>query len=102
MKIKQNFRQAKIEFTEPIATFITSNDEKILLNDRRILVLIPAMNDLANRLFAAAFQSCGINSVALNIHTAEALKYGRSVGSGKECLPILLMAGNLLHYIEHQ
>jgi hypothetical protein len=97
-----NFTPAKIEFTNPIATYISSNNESILLNDNRVLVLVPAMNDLANRLFAAAFRSCGINSVALDIHTSEAMKYGRANASGKECLPIILMAGNLLHYIHHQ
>ena len=96
------FTPAKIEFTEPIATYISSNNERIPLTDERVLVLVPAMNDITSRLFASAFRSCGINSVALDIHTAEAMKYGRSTASGKECLPIILMAGNLLHYIKHQ
>jgi len=95
------FDFAKIEFTDPIATYISSNNERIPINDERVLVLIPAMNDITSRLFASAFKSCGINSVALDIHTAEAMKYGRGVANGKECLPIILMAGNLLHYIKN-
>ncbi|MCL2039369.1 MAG: hypothetical protein FWG85_02940 [Bacteroidetes bacterium] len=95
------FNPAQIEFTEPIATYISSDKERIPLNDERVLVLIPAMNDITSRLFASAFKSCGIDSVALDIHTAEAMKYGRTVASGKECLPIILMAGNLLHYMKN-
>ena len=97
-----SFNPAKIEFTDPIATYYSSSNEQILLNDNRIVVLIPAMNDLANRLFAAAFKSCGINAIALDIHTAEAMKYGRRYANGKECLPIILMIGNLLYYMENQ
>jgi len=97
----KEFQKASIEFTDPIATYISSDGERILLNDDRILVLIPAMSDLANRLFAAAFESCGINSVALKTHTAEAMKFGRANASGKECLPIILMAGNLLDYMKN-
>lgn len=96
-----NFTVAKIEFTEPVATYISSDNERIPLTDKRVLVLVPAMNDIANRLFASAFKSCGINSVALDIHTSEALRYGHSVASGKECLPIILMAGNLLYYMKN-
>ena len=98
---KEKFQKASIEFTDPIATYISSDGERILLNDERILVLIPAMSDLANRLFAAAFESCGINSVALKTHTAEAMKFGRANASGKECFPIILMAGNLLDYMKN-
>jgi predicted nucleotide-binding protein (sugar kinase/HSP70/actin superfamily) len=100
--IEKTFTPAKIEFTEPIATYISSNGECIPLTDKRVLVLIPAMNDITSRLFASAFRSCGINSVALDIHTSETLKYGRANASGKECLPIILMAGNLLYYIKNQ
>ena len=100
--MNQEFRKAEIEFTEPVATYISSDGERILLNDDRILVLVPAMNDLANCLFAAAFESCGINAVALKTHSAEAMQLGRANASGKECLPIILMAGNLLDYMENE
>lgn len=98
--LENDFKKATIEFTEPIATYISSDGERISLADERVLVLIPAMNDLANELFASAFKSCGINSKALNVHSNDALRFGRANASGKECLPIILMAGNLLHYMD--
>ena len=96
-----NFTPAKIEFTDPIATYISSEGSRMQITDDNVLVLIPAMSDITSRLFASAFRSCGINSFSLDIHSSVAMKYGRSVANGKECLPIILMAGNLLHYMKN-
>lgn len=100
--IKQkDFVPARIEYTEPIATFVSSSGESVPLTDPRVVILIPAMGDLASKMVAAAFKSSGINSVALPTHSTESLQLGRKYASGKECLPILLMAGNLLKYLEN-
>ena len=97
---KQQNNAARLEFTDPIATFITVDGERVPLNDKRVLVLIPAMSELATRMVAESFRSCGIDSVGLPIHSSRSMQLGRQYASGKECLPIILMAGNLLQYLE--
>lgn len=97
-----DFRAADIEFADPIANYICSNGEKIPLNSPDIDILIPSMGDLAAPMFAAALRSLGFNAKALAPSNPDILKYGRANSSGKECLPVLLMAGSLIDYIENE
>ncbi len=97
-----DFAPARLEFTEPVAMYISSDGERIPINDERVLVLIPAMGELTNTMFASAFRSCGIAAHALHEHDANVMKLGRKNASGKECLPIILMAGSLLDYMENE
>ncbi len=97
-----DFTAAKIIFDSEQGYFITSAGEKIPLSDPRIDILIPSMGDLAAPMFAAGLRSQGFNAVALPEGNPEILKLGRSVSSGKECLPLLLCVGSLLDYIEHK
>ena len=97
-----DFIPARIEFGSDRAFFITSNEEKIPLTDPRIDILIPSMGDLAAPMFAAGLRSQGFNAIAMPEGNPDILKYGRSVASGKECLPLLLCIGSLLDYIENK
>ena len=97
-----DFIPARIEFGSDEGFFITSSGEKIPLTDSRIDILIPSMGDLAAPMFAAGLRSQGFNAVAMPEGNPEILKYGRSVASGKECLPLLLCVGSLLDYIENK
>lgn len=100
--LENNFRQAYLDFGKDTSYFIDSEANKIPLTDKSIKVLIPSMGDLAAPMFAATFRSLGINAVALREADQRILKYGRSVATGKECLPLILLAGSLLDYMYHE
>ncbi len=97
-----DFIPARIEFGNEEGFFISSNGEKIPLSDPKVDILIPSMGDLAAPMFAAGLRNQGFNAIAMPEGNPEILKHGRSVGSGKECLPLLLCVGSLLDYIENK
>lgn len=81
---------------------ITPNNGKIPLNNPNVKILIPSMGDLTAPLFAASLRSLGFNAIALPEATHKTLQLGRSVSTGKECLPLILLAGGLLEWIENE
>ncbi len=97
-----DFKLADIESKDGKNHFISSSGEKILMNDPRVQILIPSMGDLGAKFFAAALRSLGFKADALPVSTSETLKYGRAYASGKECLPLILLSGALLEYIDKQ
>ncbi|HVO73813.1 MAG TPA: acyl-CoA dehydratase activase [Ignavibacteriaceae bacterium] len=97
-----DFIPARIEFDANQGYFITSEGEKLPLSDPKIDILIPSMGDLAAPMFAAGLRSQGFNTIPMPEGNPEILKYGRSVATGKECLPLLLCVGSLLDYIENK
>ncbi len=97
-----DFIPAKIIFDSSQGYFVTSDGEKLLLSDSRIDILIPSMGDLAAPMFAAGLRSQGFNAISMPEGNPEILKLGRSVATGKECLPLLLCDGSLLDYIENK
>jgi len=101
MKDSDEFQLAEIQFADPIARFITSDGEDLPLTHKDIEILIPSMGDISARLFAAALRSLGFNAKPLEVPNAEVLKYGRANSTGKECLPLQLMVGELMEYIEN-
>lgn len=78
----------------------TPESKQIPLNSPNVKLLIPSMGDLAAPLFAAALRSLGFNAIALPEATHRTLQFGRSVSTGKECLPLILLAGGLLEWME--
>ncbi|MGQ9818681.1 MAG: acyl-CoA dehydratase activase [Candidatus Kapaibacteriales bacterium] len=94
------FKIAQIDLSDSNPIYICSDGTKIPLNSKEIEILIPAMGDLAAPLFAASLRGLGFNAISLPESNSEILKLGRSVTSGKECLPLILMVGSLLYYIE--
>ena len=105
-KIKRNeflqidsFIPASIHASNENISFISSDGNKVPLTDKRVVILIPSMGDLSSQLFAAGMRSQGYNAIALPEGNNEILKYGRSNTTGKECLPLILLAGSLLDYI---
>lgn len=95
------FKIAEIDLSNREPSFISSDGSKIPLNSNDIEILIPAMGDLAAPLFAASLRSLGFNAFPLPESNPEILKLGRSVATGKECLPLILMVGSLLYYLEN-
>lgn len=96
-----NFHQAYIKFEDTEVFFMSSEGEKIPMNDPRVKILIPSMGDLSSRMFAAAVRSMGFNAIAMPEGTPQILKYGRQNTSGKECLPLILCAGSMINYLEN-
>jgi predicted nucleotide-binding protein (sugar kinase/HSP70/actin superfamily) len=97
-----DFRMATVDLNSEIGIYVSSDGERIPLNDPRVVVLIPSMGDLASPLFAASLKSHGINAEALPEGNSEILKYGRAYTTGKECLPVILLAGSMIDYIENR
>jgi predicted nucleotide-binding protein (sugar kinase/HSP70/actin superfamily) len=97
-----DFKSADVEFGKEGNYYITSEGERIPMSDPRVKILIPSMGDLNSEMFAAAFRSLGFNAQALPPSNPEIIKYGKAVSSGKECLPLIILAGSLSDYIENQ
>lgn len=98
---RQEFRIAEIEFSGDDSYFVCSDGRKIPLRSKEIDVLIPSMGDLAAPLFASALRGLGFNAKPMPESNPEILKLARSVATGKECLPLLLLVGHLLNYLEN-
>ncbi|MDR3666537.1 MAG: acyl-CoA dehydratase activase, partial [Ignavibacteriaceae bacterium] len=102
-EIKQNdFTPASVQIASNNSYFISSEGVKIPLTDKRVVILIPSIGDLTAELFAAGMRSQGFNSIALPEGNNDILKYGRANATGKECLPLILIAGSLLDYLENK
>ncbi len=97
-----NYSQAYIDYQKDINFFVKSDGSKIPLNDKSVKILIPSMGDLNSRMFAAALRSLGFNAESLPPSNAKIIKYGRENASGKECLPLLILAGSLVDYVENR
>jgi predicted nucleotide-binding protein (sugar kinase/HSP70/actin superfamily) len=97
-----DFIPASIQSSNDNTYFISSEGEKVPLTDKRVVILIPSIGDISSELFAAGMRSQGFNAVALPEGNNEILKYGRSNTTGKECLPLILLAGALIDYIENR
>ncbi|MFP4529056.1 MAG: acyl-CoA dehydratase activase [Candidatus Kapaibacterium sp.] len=95
-----DYRQAGIDMDGEIGTFIDSDGRRIKLDDPDVVILVPSMGDIAAPMFAATLRGLGFRSEALPEATAETLKYGRAMASGKECLPVLILLGGLLEYMD--
>lgn len=97
-----DFIPADIEFGKLMNYYISSSGERIPMSDPKVKILVPSMGDLNSEMFAAAFRSLGFNAEALPPSNAEIIKYGKAASSGKECLPLIILAGSLTDYIQNQ
>jgi predicted CoA-substrate-specific enzyme activase len=95
------FRLAEIKFDGDDSYYICSDGSKIPLRSKEIDILIPSMGDLAAPLFAASLRGLGFNAKPMPESNPEILKLARSVATGKECLPLLLLVGHLLNYLDN-
>jgi predicted nucleotide-binding protein (sugar kinase/HSP70/actin superfamily) len=64
------------------------------------IVLIPEMNHISARLFAATFRGFGVDARVLE--TFRGLTLGKEHTSGKECYPCLVTLGDILYFIERE
>jgi predicted CoA-substrate-specific enzyme activase len=111
LKVKDTFVQKtadyKMAYSEVDALgrawLIDSNGERFTLTDPKVKAVCPSMGDLFAGGIAACLRSIGLaNAEALPVCDREALDLGRSVTTGKECLPIINIVGEMLHYLKHR
>jgi len=78
---------------------ITSAGHALSMKDPRVTFLIPSMGRLSTEAMAAVFRHAGYHVAPHPPADDAVLKLGRSHSSCKECLPLILTAGTLLHYV---
>ncbi|MCX7909733.1 MAG: acyl-CoA dehydratase activase [Ignavibacteria bacterium] len=98
---RSNFQLAEIQFDGNESYFVCSDGVRIPLRSKDVDVLIPSMGDLAAPIFASALRGLGFNAKPMPESNPEILRLARSVATGKECLPLLLLVGHLLNYLEN-
>jgi predicted CoA-substrate-specific enzyme activase len=95
------FKAAKIKNIDSKTVFIDSEGQVLNLDDHRVKIIVPCIGDMAAALFAAGLSSLGYNAIALPEMEPVILETGQKYTSGKECLPIILLAGSLINYLEN-
>ncbi|MGE5382317.1 MAG: acyl-CoA dehydratase activase [Omnitrophica WOR_2 bacterium] len=97
---KNNFKAAQIARIDNKTVYVDSENQILDLKDKNVQLVIPCIGDMVAALFAASLRSLGYNAVALPEMEPEILEWGQKYTSGKECLPIILLAGSLMNYVE--
>lgn len=64
------------------------------------MILIPEMNHVGVRLFAAALRGFGLN--AMPLPTGKGMELGRANTSGKECYPCQVTLGDILYFMAEE
>ncbi len=96
------FRAALTEIHNGQSVVITSSGERVPMTDPRVTVLLPSMGKIASESLAAVLCGLGFNAKPLPPADETILKLGRGNTSCKECLPLILTTGTLLHYIRNE
>lgn len=97
---QSGFVPAKMSIENTGMYFVDSKGVKTKITDSSVKVIMPSMNDLSTEFIAAAFRKAGVRAEAMNVSDTETLRIGRSVTTGKECLPMVLTVGTMLKYIQ--
>ncbi|MCX8094125.1 MAG: acyl-CoA dehydratase activase-related protein, partial [Candidatus Goldbacteria bacterium] len=101
-KVKDDFIPARISLEKSGMYFIDSNGEKISFKDPRVKMIMPSMGDISTKLFVSVLRRVGINADFTGVSDKETLQLGRSVTTGKECLPMILCVGSMLKYLKYR
>ena len=96
------FTPARVEFEKGLPIYVTSDGERVSFSDKRVHMMIPSMGRLGSEVLAAGFQGFGIRADAIPVYTFDDVKLGRANASCKECLPLLLVTGGILKYLEQR
>ncbi len=96
------FRNARVSFEQTGAFFIDSGGKRYAFSDPRVKILLPSIGRYGSHALAAVFRGLGMRSEALPASDAETLKLGRSVTTGKECMPLIVCIGGLLKYLRDE
>jgi predicted CoA-substrate-specific enzyme activase len=93
---------ARIDIQRKKPSYIDSDGNRFRFDAPEVKLIIPSMGDLGSKVFACVFKRFGINTVALPVPDKEVLRLGRSVTTGKECLPMIMCIGSLLKYLKYR
>ncbi|TCK98578.1 putative CoA-substrate-specific enzyme activase [Natranaerovirga hydrolytica] len=102
LKAQEKYTPAKTTVEKDKLYVIDSHNKKYPLNHPKVHVLIPSMGDLGSKLLAATFRYAGINASVVTTPTDKELQLGRSYSSCKECMPLILTIGSLMHYLDNR
>ncbi len=97
----KSFLPAKTRFDGAAASITTSDGESLPLAHPRVTVLFPSMGEIGAQMLAAVFASEGFRTFVHPAADEHILKIGRAHTSCKECLPLILTTGSLIHYVQH-
>ena len=91
---------AKKEFCDIVDS---ATGERIDIRDPRVTLIWPSMGNLSSQAMEVASTRQGIRSVHLPVPDVASTQLARTVASGKECIPALLVLGSVLKFFqEHE
>jgi len=92
-QIEKKFNAARVEGN----FVITSDGKKLPFTHERVKLLVPSMGDLFSKFMVACLRTKGWRAEAVKVPDKEVLRLGRAHTTCKECLPLILTTGSLLH-----
>ena len=100
--VANGYRPATAMLHNGAVSVRTSSGRHLPLTHANVTLLIPSMGKLGTEALAAAFRSAGVMAKPLAPGNETIWKIGRGHTSCKECLPLILTTGSLMHYIQTQ
>ncbi|MGD9581700.1 MAG: acyl-CoA dehydratase activase-related protein, partial [Vampirovibrionia bacterium] len=99
-QISNDFVPSTLSFENNTVYFIDSKGEKHNIKDKKVKVVFPSMSTLSSEAIAATFRGIGFNAEAVPGNNFASLITGRKNTTCKECLPLILVTGSLIDYVE--
>ncbi|MFW5836535.1 MAG: acyl-CoA dehydratase activase [Desulfovibrionaceae bacterium] len=81
---------------------VTSPGEWLPFSHERVLMLVPSMGRFGTPILAKSLASGGIRAEVVPPADEEMLKIGRGNSSCKECLPLQLTIGTMIHHLRNR
>jgi predicted nucleotide-binding protein (sugar kinase/HSP70/actin superfamily) len=100
--VRHGFSPARTAIENGKPRVITSDGRHLPLSDPSVTLLFPSMGRYTSESLTAVFRGLGLNALALPPSDETVLKIGRANTSCKECLPLILTTGALLHYVSNR
>jgi len=100
--VHRGFSPARTALENNEPRVVTSDGRHLPLSDPSVTLLFPSMGRYTSESLTAVFRGLGLNAVALPPPDETVLKIGRANTSCKECLPLILTTGGLLHYVANR
>ena len=96
---KAEFKQAR--FSANYEYIIDSNDNRVEYNDSRLVYIEPSViNHYGRRLVENFYNTQGKNIRFADNTTSDTFQYAKKICSGRECLPLMAIAGAVLKDIK--
>jgi predicted CoA-substrate-specific enzyme activase len=98
----EQFPLAKVSFENHGTFYVDSEGMRYKLTDPKLKLIVPSVGYFGNKGLSAVFRRMGINAEALPVSDNEVLHLGRSVTTGKECMPLMMCIGSLIKYLKNR